>query len=243
MVFRDFPATLRATAPGLVVIAFATGLLLATAPTFSDMIMLRQDPEVAALQSDNLIAAVCAVFVLMGGYIMVVTAWHRYVLRPNVGDGGGYTPPFGILLGYLGRSILIGLIAVLAMIPFFLVIGAAASLTAIPFMLEILSMALFVVIGWLALRISLILPACSVSDEMTLRESWAATEPMSQTILKLAIALGLAEYLLGQAEGLLLGSTGGVANGLAIIVSTLFTLVSASVLTTLYGVLIEGREV
>jgi len=242
MVFHDFSGTLRATTPGLIIVAGAAAILLSFAPNVADLIISGDDAAARTFTTDNLGLALLGVFWFVIGYMMLVTAWHRYVLLPD-DQHHSYTPGFGILLGYFGRSLLIGLITLIAAIPLGAVIGFAAALLNSVLIGQALSVLMMACLGWLALRISLILPACSIDKKLTIGESWAETEQVSFVILKLTIAIGAANVLIGFLQTALFGTSGVIAGASGVVVSVLFTLISASVLTTLYGIRIEGREI
>ncbi len=242
MVFHDFAGTLRATAAGLIVVAGAAVLLLSFAPNFADLMISGDEAAARKFTTDNLGLALLGILGFVIGYMLLVTSWHRYVLLPDDGHHS-YTPGFGILLGYFGRSLLIGLITLIAAIPLGFIIGLVATLLNSVLLAQALSVLMMACLGWLALRISLILPACSIDKKLTIGESWAATDAVSFVILKLTIAIGAANVLIGFLQTALFGTTGIVAGSIGVAVSVLFTLISASVLTTLYGTLIEGREI
>ncbi|WP_299611948.1 hypothetical protein [uncultured Tateyamaria sp.] len=240
MVFRDLGATLRATSVGVILIALASALLIAIAPGLASGVTTFDDPEALA-QIPNFGLVVPAFFLMAIGYLVMIAAWHRFVLLPNDRRDEGFTPNAGIVLGYLGRSILLGLAVGLLAIPLFVVIGivgagageVVASIVAIP---------LIALMGWLLLRWSLILPACTIGRKMTFKESWEASKPLAGTIFVIMIILAVVDFALNFAMAAVI--TDNVISAIiSIIVSVLYALVSASILTTLYGIAVEGREV
>jgi hypothetical protein len=95
---------------------------------------------------------------------------------------------------------------------------------------------------WIALRISLVLPAAAVGNTISLRESWETTAPMSATIWGIAALLaGLNMCIMGLTD-VLLPNQGGFALIAQTAVYLIEGIVFISVLTTLYGNLVEGRS-
>lgn len=232
MIFADFGASLRATSQGLAVAAIALVIIA---------FMLSGSPANTTDPSGvwRLLAMNC---VMLVGLAIMIAAWHRYVLLPEEERGDGFTPSIGIVLGYLGRSILLALVVSLVSVPFFLIAASAIGGGGSSIMLELVTLPLNIALGWLLLRWSLILPACAIGRKLSVRDSWNATEPLSGTIFGLTVllaGLGLAMNLILKA--LLPLNVAGEVIGIA--ASLLFALVSASVLTTLYGIAIEGRSI
>ncbi|GGX56368.1 hypothetical protein GCM10007385_26340 [Tateyamaria omphalii] len=240
MVFRDLGATFRATSAGIVLIAVGAGLLIATAPGLASGVTNLDDTE--ALSTISNFGLLIPAFLLMAiGYLMMIAAWHRFVLLPLEQRDEGYTPSAGIVLGYLGRSILLGLLITLIALPLFVPVGLVGA-GAGEVMAGIVAIPLVVLLGWLLFRWSLILPACTIGRKMTFRESWDASKPLALTIVGIMIILAAVDFGLNFALGTIL--TDNIVSGLiSIIVSVFYALVSASILTTLYGIAVEGRDV
>ncbi|MBY5932123.1 hypothetical protein KUV51_03860 [Tateyamaria omphalii] len=244
MVFRDFSATIRATWVGLAVLAIGSAILFVVEPGLATGMTTLEDPftdSSVEVRDMNFGLIFPAVLMLIVGYIMMIAAWHRFVLLPHDRRHEGFTPSAGIVLGYLGRSILLGIVIVLLAIPLFIPVGLVAAgagdvvagFAAIPFV---------AVLGWLFFRWSLILPACTIGHKMTFRESWDATKPLAATIFGLMIILAVVDFILNLAADAIL--TDNIVSALiAVIGSLLYALVSASILTTLYGIAVEGRDV
>ena len=108
-------------------------------------------------------------------FAWAAVAWHRYVLAEEY---GGMVPQFSVgrVLGYVGRTILIFLLLILAAIPIMFVLGGAMAATMQSgggFGLGLVFlMGLNFLFSWVLVRWSLILPAWSVDERMTIGESW-----------------------------------------------------------------------
>lgn len=242
LIFRDFGATLRATSAGLLVLALALALFLIVMPgTFTTVFSPNASTEAFDIASNTSVLFVALVLMLFG-LMMAVAAWHRYVLLPEDQRGGGFTPSARIVLGYFGRSILLGLCVGILAIPLMLPVGLVVAATGSPVMGSLVSLPINVVLGWVLLRLSLILPACAIGRNLSFRDSWAATGPYAMTILGLVVLLAALNFVITLImAGLLPSNTLGGLVG--IVVSLLYGLVSASVLTTLYGIAIEKRAI
>jgi len=95
---------------------------------------------------------------------------------------------------------------------------------------------------WLALRLSLVLPAAALGHVMSVRESWRATEPLAGTLWALAVLLAVVNTLLGVIASMLPPADPGLRLMLDSAIYLIEGLVFVSMLTTLYGHLVEGRE-
>ncbi|WP_458792094.1 hypothetical protein [Yoonia sp. MH D7] len=183
--------------------------------------------------------AIFAIFVF--GWVAV--SWHRFILKEE------YTALVPVyknrpIWSYVGQSMWLGLIVSLAAIPVFLL----TSLIAAPFAgsgsLLVPLLALFcglTALAYLWMRWAIALPATAIGSGMTMSEAWAATAPMSKTIFGVALILMginvLPAYILGNFYAA--GSLVGVV--LDVFLQWLTIMLGLSILTTLYGHLIEKR--
>lgn len=176
----------------------------------------------------------------------VVVSWHRFVLLEEYPKG--WIPKFhgDRILAYFGRTLLLGLIAAIAMIP---VMAALAMLTgglattgsdAVGI---IASLLLVLVLSLLLFRLVPILPAAAIGKPLALAESWRATQGATTDILMLAL-VGFAVQIALQA---VVGVFVFVSPVLGLIVSgvtsLVLALVNVSILTTFYGHYVEGRPI
>jgi len=205
--------------------------------------------------------------IILGGLLLVVAAivaycwaavgWHRYVLLEETGNG--IVPRWrGDRIGaYFGRAFVVGIVVVLAVMGGGLVVGIAAAVTQSPAVAIALGVGLVFGASWVATRIGLVLPAAALGERMTIGESWAVTRPVSGHILLplivVALVVGVIQQLIlvvfGQAvtvtmfgevqEQYVLTLVGQILNG---VLSWLQVLVNLALMTTLYGNLVEGRQ-
>ncbi|NUH66160.1 hypothetical protein HTT03_12775 [Sulfitobacter sp. S0837] len=176
------------------------------------------------------------------GYALMAVLWHRHVLLDREAPEAELRPSMGVFWGYVGRAIVLGFVQFLAAIPIglamMLLSGLTGSSTAA---LMLIGLAAGVAFLWVALRLSLVLPAAAMGQTMPIRESWQATAPLAGVLWALAVLLAVVNTLLGVISGVLLPDDPGVRLLLDSALYIIEGLVFVSVLTTLYGHLIEGR--
>ncbi|MFQ6546921.1 hypothetical protein AADZ90_003135 [Aestuariibius sp. 2305UL40-4] len=189
-------------------------------------------------------ATVATLAILLFVFSWIAVLWHRFILLeeypallPRV--------PAASLWGYLWRTLLLGGLTMLLTIP-----AMWAALLLIR--LAMIDTAMGMVIGWgiclvcfalvlaIGLRLALILPAAAVGRPVSLRQSWAETRPACRTILVLSGLL----ILIKVAGWILVGRTLGptiVGAFAGLMIDWLMIFIGVSIVTTLYGHLIEGR--
>ncbi len=180
------------------------------------------------------------IFLLVSAWIAV--AWHRFILREEY---PGLMPAFrgGEVLAYVGRSIVLALVMILVMLPIFMVMSLLLSLLGLSASIAagfVVSFAVGVIFIWIWLRIALVLPGTAVGRPLRIGESWSATADLSNEIVAAAaiiVAINLAAGILFGA--LPLGTVGGLLVEGAI--TWITVMVGTSLLTTLYGHLVEER--
>lgn len=178
----------------------------------------------------------------------VAVTWHRFILLEEY---PGILPKFdsGRILSYTGTVILIALILLIIAIPLSIVIGLVLSPIAMTgnmsatFVIGLI--AGFVVgtlMAWFWYRFAVCLPGIAVGKPMGISEAWGVTKPASADIFQMALILvGLniaaTVVLMPIAMGMPL-----VGQLISLIINWITLMVGASILTTLYGHLVEGRS-
>ncbi len=173
--------------------------------------------------------------------LWIAVAWHRFVLAEDYPEG--YLPRMhgGKMLGYFGRSILIGIIVavgvLIASMPLAMIGAIAPPLTVliIPVAIGLASVLFF--------RFGSILPACAIGKNLTLGEAWAATRDQAPTFVVLGVVVSVATLIV-VLPSLLNSDPGSTINLIYILVVNWFvTIIGISLLTTVYGHFIEGRSI
>lgn len=193
-------------------------------------------------------------------YAWAAVGWHRYVLLEDMGNGLVPTWRGDRILSYLGRAIAVGVVVILAVMGGSLAVGLIAAVTQSFAVALVLGISLVLLGSWVATRLGLVLPAAALGAPMSLRESWAVTRPVASQILLplvvIALAVGLAQQLLllvfGQTVTTGMGGMGGMMQDQTILslpgqilnaaLTWLQLLVNLALMTTLYGNLVEGRQ-
>ena len=175
--------------------------------------------------------------------IWVIVAWHRFILLEE--DPTGFVTPFNgdRILAYLGQILKLFLVGFLISLPFGAVFGLvlAVSPSTLIAGLFVLSAVFF---AWLVLvfyRLSITLPASAIGRPISLREAWRATEGTWWVLFVLVLLAGLTQMLIQFVVSLLLvvPLLGFAVN---LLISFAIGMLNASILTTLYGHYIEGRD-
>lgn len=234
MIFGDLGSALKISLPVIAMIIL--GLLLT--PTTR---------EAVATGAEPLSPVPWIALQLLGGFatLWVAVAWHRYVLLAEY--PASVLPRFhgGRVLAYFGWSLVLGVVlfalpgAVIALLAWAATGGAIEEPSA-AVVLPIVLAALVLV--WVSMRLSLVLPAAAIGERLGLRDSWQATRPIALGIIGLfALTIGFAMLLMVGVMVLYytLPMTGQIA---AAIVQWIMMLLQLSILTTLYGVYVERRS-
>ncbi len=194
------------------------------------------------------------VFVLALVVVLAIAVnWHRFILLEEYPEG--WLPPlhFGRVLGYLGRLLLLMILSMLAALPFAVVIlpmagyfsssvaqdGVSEDLFWSPafLMFEGVSLIISFAITYVLMRLSIILPSGAVEKPLTLSQAWTATGKAPAAIAVLVAVWMLVQFAL---SGLPLLGAVGVA--LFVPAYGVYSMVSVSILTVLFGVFVEDRD-
>jgi hypothetical protein len=181
------------------------------------------------------LAAFLAIVVMTIVFCWAAISWHRFVLleeRP-----GALLPKMdrSSLGSYFWEGLKLALVSSCFLIPagflFWFLLQALGS--AVLYVNPVIS----IIISALIMRFYLILPAVAIGNPMLLEESWDATSGQFVTFLVVAVLLAVIGFF--TSPGLVPGYVGWVVT---IFFSWLSFALGISILTTLYGVYIEGRE-
>ena len=210
---------------------------------------LQADPEDMILPSAGEIGLL-AVFGLgaLLGYVLMAILWHRHVLLSGTDNVDELRPSPSIVLSYVWRAILVGLMQLLATIPIVIgtaalgaVIGMTAGLGGSAFPGLIIGLLSGVVFVWIALRLSVVLPAAALGHSMRIFESWRETAPIAGPLWGVAALLAAINIGINGLAAMILPEAAVASALIAACVYLIEGLVFVSVLTTLYGHLIERR--
>lgn len=192
--------------------------------------------HIADLRSGMMTMIVLATFVL--SYAMMAILWHRHTLSDN-----RHTQPLSapLFLGYLWRVLaltMIQLVVSLALvIPLVLFSRGADGGGGTPALTSVL-LSTFItqlVLLWLSLRLSLILPAAALGKPIRMALSWRYTQPIARSLWGVAAALALANTAFTGLVSLLDFASPGHRLAIELPIYILEGLLIFSVLTTLYS--------
>ncbi|MFC4667324.1 hypothetical protein ACFO5X_02050 [Seohaeicola nanhaiensis] len=177
------------------------------------------------------------VLVYFAAFCWAAVAWHRYSLlaeRP-----GGLLPRFDAaqFWAYVGAGFRVGGMGLLMFVPLTIVVGILAPMIGNIWMVMLIMGIPMLLISARLLRYSLVMPAAALGKRMTLAEAAAASEGHTGTFVALTVML----WLIGTLSETDFG--GGWAGLILSFLLVWFSLaLGLSVLTTLYGVCVEKRD-
>lgn len=188
------------------------------------------------------------IIALLTALVWIAVGWHRYLLL-NEAPYAYFPKWHGYrIFGYFWKTLVISVciflpIVILTIIAFYILEPVKLLAEKGPWTLTIAILAMLgfsTVISYVALRVSLILPAVAVGHSMSFGESWGVSGKISRALWGVSLALMLLSAIIGQLETMF---SGNIAIGVLLLnVNGLFSLYSLTILTTLYGFLVEERE-
>ncbi len=245
MLIFDTSTTLRVLMPPILLVL---GCSLGIAVLAPDTLAALRAPALGEVLPSPSGMALFLAFGVIGllGYALMAVLWHRHVLLNGAEDIEELRPDLSVFLGYIWRAIVVGLVQFLAAIPLTLVIALLGSAFVSDGPTSTLPITLIGVLGsivfiWIAMRFSVVLPAAAIGQRMPVLESWQITGAVAAELWGVAALLtGLNTLIYVAALAL---PDGGIVAVLAhTSIYIVEGLVFVSVLTTLYGHLVEGRS-
>ena len=256
MVFGNLNDALKASAvPFGILIAVVLIFIWTNLGGFVGLEALATSPEAAGqMLSQNAGTFVLSGIVMIALYVFVFSwvavTWHRFILLEEYPD----TVPAVAdrpIMAYIGKSIILGLILIAIGIPIFFVAGALIALFVDPATIAaggfslptlIIGIAAGAAMMWFWFRFAVVLPGTAIGKSMTLGEGWAATARIAGPIFVAVLIMIAINFVVGELVGAVFGATGALSAIVQIIVQWISLMVGASMLTTLYGHLVEGRD-
>lgn len=184
------------------------------------------------------LATVLCVLVLLVGYSWAAVGWHRYVLLEEPASGVAARWNGAQIKSYVGAVLRMFLMLFVIGLGVGFVVGFVLAIATSLVLAQFLTIAMNVAFTWVAARIGLVLPSAALGTYMKLGESWAATGPVASAILLpiIVIPVGFA-IVFG-----ILGYVPVFGVVLVFVAIWLQLLINLALMTTLYGNLIEGRQ-
>ncbi|SMR82552.1 hypothetical protein SAMN04488030_2905 [Aliiroseovarius halocynthiae] len=192
------------------------------------------------------------VTMVLGAWVAV--AWHRYVLLEE--DPGGWIPNFNgrEILGYILWLLLMMVIYFAILLPFIAVAALAATGLEGGGTAGAGLIIVFVISGFATIiaavivltRLSTCLVSRAVSQRLSLAQAWNATRGSSWPIVVYLLLMFAVMLVVGIIVSLLMAVVGVAAFVIVVPAYLLLTwflmIFQVSIMTTLYGYYIEGRE-
>lgn len=179
-------------------------------------------------------------------WLWLVVGWHRYIL---LNEQPKLVPAFRAerMLGYFGKSILIGLILIpLALILGFVGGGIASGVvhgggSVLPALI-LMALLVYIPLATVGTRLASMLPGAALEPGVPVFSGWEATRGATVTILGV-VALSAAFTIILEFVGARLFSSPTSVPALVyeLIKQWIVAMVGASILTTLYGHYVEKR--
>lgn len=190
-------------------------------------------------------ASVLIIFVMMifstVVTLWVAVTWHRYVLLDEAPNG--WIPRWNMSanLSYFYQIIKFVLILAVVGMVMAVLIGISAGISGN----ASISFWAFLAIAWVALafiilKISLIFPSAAVETNMGVVDSWCETNPYNKTLFALTIAAVSFGFLSDTAINLF--DENLFTSMIRFVLNTVSFFWSLSILTTLYGIVVEERD-
>lgn len=251
LLFNNLANALRVSVgPYLIGLALGLVILMVVGFPVSALYDPNFDPRTVMMTGGGAMVGVLACLVLlMFVSAWVAVSWHRYILLEEY---PGLLPAVaGRPLGpYVWRVVLLVLVMILAAIPLGLVAGlVSAPLVGVgpPTAVTLLFLLVVgVVVGsillYIWLRLGLVLPAVAIGRPLTMGESWGRTAPHSAAIFVAVLILVALNIGVSTLFGYVLGSN-PVSFAVELVVDWISIMIGISILTTLYGLVIEGRSI
>lgn len=182
------------------------------------------------------------VLVMAATSMIIAVNWHRFVLN---NESPSVIPHLHgrEMMSYLGRIIVVSVIAALIVTPVMILINLALVVSDVitPMSVLLIQIAFIFAASILALRLSVSLPAMALGENMSLREGWDSLGGQWPTLISLVILLGGIQIALGWIVSLF-----AVSPPLMFVAGTMASwitlMIGLSVLTTLYGHYVQGRQ-
>jgi hypothetical protein len=173
--------------------------------------------------------------------LWVAVTWHRYVLLEEAPNG--WIPRWNksANLSYFYQFLKLVLIFfVLGLMIAVIVATSVGNTGNLGFLFSAIIVVMSVAFGFTALKMSLIFPSAAVETNMGVVDSWSMTGPYNKTLLALTVASVGFGFLYETIASLL--DVNMFTSSIRFFLNAFFGFWGLSVLTTLYGIIVEGRE-
>jgi hypothetical protein len=238
MLYRNLGNALRISVGPLLIALVAAFLILGVFGSGVDTLTEEIEPD--KLPPGLALAALLIMLLFVFVFAWIAVAWHRFILLE---DYPGLLPPLAgrPVWRYLGKILLLFLVIMVLTIPAIILIAIFASVLMgpiSPFILSTLNLGLVLYVSYMYLRFAIVLPATAVGRPMGFGDAWRVTSPYASAILGAGIIIMLINAAILMLSSVLPGLPALIVTVLANWISVMLGI---SILTTLYGVIVERR--
>lgn len=216
---------------------------LATYATTGVWTLAKPNPISDTSSSVDLIIIIASLAVSTVAGLWVAVAWHRYILLAETPQGWIPLWNKSACIAYFVQGLKLVLLFFFLLILLFMLLYVAGSLIRVPinpFGKYLFALVFETLIISVFLRVCLVFPAVAIGRHLTLKDSWIATGPHSSSIFLLSGSIGfLALNLQKISEAL---GTNMFTSSIGFLLNILIVLWTLSIMTTLYGSIIEDRN-
>ncbi|MEZ5750550.1 MAG: hypothetical protein R3D60_00825 [Paracoccaceae bacterium] len=189
---------------------------------------------------------------LLTGVFMLWTAvaWHRFILLEEAPQGPLAAPKLDCMGRYFVGLLVTVLLTMLIVVPVGLIGGIAVVILALT--LDVGSESFIIttlpalvgafIAAWFSLRLSPMLPSAAIGPRMGFDDAWHATRGTTGMLAILTLVLIMVGYGAGLIPQALAATALPLALFLGAVINTVFTMIGFSILTTIYGVTVEKRN-
>ncbi len=244
MIFTNFGQALRVSVgPYAILLVVAYGLV----SLFADPAVVLNMRNTVQTSQGSILAVILAILIMtLFVSSWVAVSWHRFILLEEY---SGILPSLKgrPIWSYVGKGLLLGLIVLFAALIVFFVLGLVAT----PFMgsggnpgpvLIALSLISTSLISFISLRLGVALPGTAVDNPLSFGEAWNATGDFSGPIFGVAIMLTAINILPGILLVWVYAAAPMIGFSLDLALYWLTIMLGITVLTTLYGHIVERRK-
>jgi len=252
MIFDNLAAALKVSAV-LYIIQFVvvSYFMLTYREVLQALILFSQDADPAKVPPIIPAGLVGSLIFTAGIFLItslwIAVMWHRYILRNETTSA--LVPKFhpSEIMAYFGKTVQMGLIWLLVYTGTLVVAGLVLGMVAQVLGQATLDIMFRAVLGisilYFSYRFSAVLPGAALAKPITFKEAWVKTAPASGAILGLAVIIVIFTEVVQIPSTLNPDPASAINIAYEFVLGWIVMLLGVSILTTLYGIYIEGREI
>ncbi|WEK03033.1 MAG: hypothetical protein P0Y65_12540 [Candidatus Devosia phytovorans] len=171
-------------------------------------------------------------------YMWIAIGWHRFVLRDETTNA--LVPGFrgDRILAYFGRGVQVGLLMLVGLLVIMLFIGISGGNPIIMVIGLLVGLSITLLVTY---RLAPLFPAAALGEPGGVGQAWAATRGATWDLLLLAIICAVATFVVDLPLEILRGDVLVIA--WSTVTGWIKLMVGVSILTAIYGVYVEKRDI